>query len=240
MAAFSRPFHLMLLGGLFLWISPAGAEPGFHALARVTSDYLERGYSKSDDAPSAQLNLDFSRDDGLYAGAWLSQVDFGGADAEGIAYLGLRRPVADGWWVDLAFSQYAYDSDVFGHDGDYASLYASLNLRDRGSLGFGVSPDPYGLGHPVGHVQAEVRHAFTDALEVSAGIGFERAAPAYDYDNVYWDAGLTWFPGLCFAVDLRYHGARQVNERAHDDRPDGDIGDTAFRDRVVLAVSCGR
>lgn len=240
MAALSRPVGLALLGGLSLWIPAAGAEPGLHGLIRETSDYLHRGYSRSGNDPSVQLNVDFSRDDGLYAGGWLSEVDFGGADVEGIAYLGLRRPVLDGWWVDLSFSQYAYDTDVFGRAGDYAALYASLNLRDRGSLGFGFSPDPYGLGHPVGHVQAEARHPLTDALEVSAGAGFERAVSAYHYDNVYWDAGLTWFPGRCFAVDLRYHGARQVNARPHDDQPGGDLGDAAFRDRVVLSVSCGR
>jgi uncharacterized protein (TIGR02001 family) len=235
-----RGVRTLALCCLPLVAAPAGAEPGWHGLARVTSEYLDRGYSKSDGHPAPQLDLDWSRDDGLYGGGWLSKVDFGGADWEGIAYLGLRRPVSDAWWVDLSFSQYAYESRVFGRDGDYAALYASLNFRDRGSIGFGFAPDPYGLGHPVGHVDAEARHAFTDTLEGSASMGFERAASAYDYDNVYWNAGLTWFPGGCFALDLRVHGARQVDERPHDDHPAGDLGDAAFRDRVVLSLSCGR
>ncbi|HKY91974.1 MAG TPA: TorF family putative porin [Nevskiaceae bacterium] len=238
-ALFRRP-SLALLGGLWLLSPPAGAEPGLHGLVRTTSDYLVRGYSKSDDEAAVQANLDYSRADGLYLGGWLSQVDFGGAEVEGIAYLGVRRPLATGWWVDLSVSQYAYESTVFGRQGDYAALYASLSLRDRATVGFGFSPDPYGFGHPTGHVQVEGRHAFTDTLEASAGVGFERARAAYDYDNVYWEAGVSWFPGSCFAVDLRYHGARQVHERAHEDDPAGDIGDTAFRDRVVLSLSCGR
>ncbi len=43
----------------------------------VTSNYIWRGISQTDDAAAVSGGLDWSGASGLYAGTWVSNVDFG-------------------------------------------------------------------------------------------------------------------------------------------------------------------
>ncbi|MGK0299102.1 MAG: hypothetical protein ACI9XC_002730 [Gammaproteobacteria bacterium] len=59
----------------------------FSANVTLSSDYLFRGQSQTDNAPSIQGGFDYSNDLGFYIGAWASNISFAG----GIEIDGLRR-----------------------------------------------------------------------------------------------------------------------------------------------------
>ncbi|MGQ0697634.1 MAG: TorF family putative porin [Panacagrimonas sp.] len=216
------------------------AEPGWHGLAKLSSDYLVRSYSKSGDGPVLQTNIDFLARNGLYAGLWLSSVDFGGARAEAIAYAGRKHRFSDNYSADLSVAGYGYDREVFGRRADYAEVYSALHFRDRATLGLSLAPDAYGSGHTVTNAQLEWRLPLGEVIEGSLVAGYESAARAYHYDDIHWQAGLSWFASRHTTIELRYYGARRVNGKPYLDTEGGDLGDTTFDDRIVLSVSFGQ
>lgn len=62
-------------GALFAGVGVAQAEVTGNI--GVTSNYLWRGVTQSDDGPAVQGGLDYAHDSGLYVGTWASNVDFG-------------------------------------------------------------------------------------------------------------------------------------------------------------------
>ncbi len=55
------------------------ANAGFTLTPAVTTDYDFRGVSQSNESEEFQLGLNYSMENGVYLGAWGSQVDFGPA-----------------------------------------------------------------------------------------------------------------------------------------------------------------
>lgn len=234
---------LSLIGGLcsaLLGLAfPAAGDLGLNGSLRASSDYLQASYSKSGDHASVQANLDYLDRSGLYAGAWLSTIDFGGAALEGIAYAGGQRRLAPDWTADLALAGYVYDQRVFGRRADYGELNASLQYRDLATLSLSFAPDIYGLGHPVSNLGLQLGWPLSDVLRIVGGVGYQWAGSAYYYDNLLWRAGLVWALGRHWTVDLAYRGNRELHERAHAEPPDGSVADAAYTRRAVLAISYG-
>ncbi|TMP43217.1 TorF family putative porin, partial [Pseudoalteromonas sp. S1688] len=55
----------------------------------AASDYTFNGVSQTDNDPALQASLDYAYDNGVYAGVWASNVDFGDdTDFELDAYVG--------------------------------------------------------------------------------------------------------------------------------------------------------
>ena len=65
-------------------------ESPFSATFAVTTDYVFRGVSQTDNEPAFQAGASYSAPFGLYAGVWASNVDFGegGPDYEVDYYVG--------------------------------------------------------------------------------------------------------------------------------------------------------
>lgn len=217
----------------------ANAEAGLHGLVRLSSDYLASSYSKSNGQPSLQGNLDYLAANGLYAGGWLSQVDFGGAALEAIAYAGGHRRLSADWTGDLALAAYGYDQRVYGRNGHYGELYASLHYRDLASFSASQAVDVYGLGHPVTNLGIKLGWPLSDVLRLSLGGGYQWATGAYHYDNLLWNAGLSWYASPRCTLELSYRGSRERNEQPHSDPPGGSLSDLAYDDRLLLSLSYG-
>src|SRR3989344_808895 len=75
----------------------------------LTSDYVSRGVSYSDNDPAVQGGLDWSHGLGFYAGVWGSNVSFGTpAHVELDVYTGITRPMASGLGWDSGLAYYTY------------------------------------------------------------------------------------------------------------------------------------
>jgi uncharacterized protein (TIGR02001 family) len=123
-------------------------ESMFSWNAALTSDYVFRGVSQTDEDPALQGGFDLALAHGWYAGVWGSNVDFGdgGPDVEIDTYIGWNHDLTDEWNLDLMLNRYNYigEDDEFG-DGDYNELIGALAWSEIVTLTVGYTNDVYGL-----------------------------------------------------------------------------------------------
>lgn len=94
----------------------------------VVSDYLFRGVSQSSNA-AVQGGLDYSNDSGIYAGTWMSNIDFGG-QVETDLYAGYAGESGElGYDVGVLYYWYPDSGgDQTGSELDYAELTFGLSV----------------------------------------------------------------------------------------------------------------
>lgn len=92
------------------------AEPSFTANAGITSNYVFRGQTQSDDGIAAQGGIDYTHESEFYAGAWASTVD----GTDGNTGSGLEVDAYGGWahnWddfgLDIGYIIYEYTDSAF-------------------------------------------------------------------------------------------------------------------------------
>lgn len=94
----------------------------------LSSNYLWRGISQTQDATAVDGGIDYSHDSGFYAGFWSSNVDFGDdISFELDLYGGYSAELTEDISLDLGYLYYGYpdaDSDV-----DFGELYGSLSWQ---------------------------------------------------------------------------------------------------------------
>lgn len=104
----------------------------------VTSDYVFRGVSQSDENPAVQAGITYTSPVGIYVGVWASNVDFGagGPDIEVDGYVGYNTDLNDQWNLDVSVLRYAYfkADDDFG-DIDYNEYIAKLSYAATDTIG---------------------------------------------------------------------------------------------------------
>lgn len=78
----------------------------------VTSNYIWRGVTQTNDAAAVSGGVDWSGESGLYAGAWASNVDFGPGTSpyELDLYGGYAGEISD-FGYDVGLIYYTYDGD---------------------------------------------------------------------------------------------------------------------------------
>jgi len=209
-------------------LATAGAasaqEVDFSFNAAVTSDYVFRGASQSDENPVGQAGVDMTAG-GFYAGAWASMVDFGDTtDAEFDVYTGYRTE-ASGYALDFGIIGYVYAGD------DQSSDYDYLELKAAGSRAFGpatvgaavyYSPDFFGSADEEA-TYVEVNAAFSpiDKVTVSGAVGNQYLDVSDDY--LTWNLGATYAFTDHLALDVRYHDTDFDGSYLYDGRVNATI-----------------
>jgi uncharacterized protein (TIGR02001 family) len=208
-------------------------ESPFSWNAAITSDYVFRGVSQTDEEPALQLGFDFSFGSGFYVGAWGSNVDFGsgGPDIEIDTYIGWNYDLSDDWNFDVALNRYNYfgEDDDFG-DGDYNELLATLSYAETYNFNFGYTNDVYNLGESAFWYAVDGGWDIGNGFSLGAGVGLNTFDSSTGYqDYVDWTLSLGRDFGPVSAA-LSYHGTDSDGEDNF-----GDIAD----DRFVLTFSIG-
>jgi uncharacterized protein (TIGR02001 family) len=184
----------------------------FSTVLTFSSNYFYRGYSKSANSPTVRGNADYQFDFGYqsaYAGGWISRVDFADdaypdhADVEFYPYLGGDFKLGEDWRLDASVARYVYAGDLFGQSSDYNEYSLSLHFSDLVSFRFGYADNFYHRGHAAYDYEISGRYPVTETIEVSAGLGYNDAAPTLEYNSLYWNAGFTWYFEYG-SLDLRY------------------------------------
>jgi len=169
----------------------------------LTSDYVWRGVSQTDGSPAIQGGFDADLGNGLYAGVWGSNVDFGGEESMELdIYAGLNTSLA-GLDLDIGILHYAYPTSANGTD--FTEVYVGTTLalpligdvsvqqsfgldtgsEDTGDVNFG---DYTSVGFSLGD------HA---GFAVSAGLGYMNAEVGEDVTD--WKVSAS---KSMFGVDL--------------------------------------
>lgn len=121
-----------LASGLLGMAGAANAD-SFSSTVTAVSDYDFRGQSLSATDPALQASVDFASDSGFYAGAWVSNIDYGDAtdgDVELDLYAGWTGEFKEGLGWDAGIVWYTYpdssSSLTKGKIFDYPEIYASI------------------------------------------------------------------------------------------------------------------
>jgi uncharacterized protein (TIGR02001 family) len=186
---------------LVLAAAPAAAQtaPAFSYGAAVTSNYIFRGSTQSNDNPALQGYVEGAYRL-FYGGVWASTVDIDDDTVEFDLYAGVRPTFGD-VAVDVSYVRYLYDSS-----GDCCGEIAvglDYPMADLGTLGAKVWYDP--AADTVWAQAAAAVSIFGD-FEVGGTVGSDFGTLDLDErDKVAWDIGVGRGLGDHFDVGLRYY-----------------------------------
>ncbi|MBS0489079.1 MAG: porin [Proteobacteria bacterium] len=192
----------------------------------AATDYVWRGVSQTDESPQIYGGVDATVGM-VYAGTWLSNVDFGtgnDTDFELDLYAGIRPqlgPVA----LDLGIQYYGYINAPTGSDQDFVEFKLAGSVPvGPATVGAAVfwSDNFYGGTGNATYVELNGSSPIGEKFSVSGAVGHQDVD--YDGDYTTWNLGVGYALTDFLGVDLRYH---DTNEH--------DFGDL-YESRVVLGL----
>ncbi|MEL0631423.1 TorF family putative porin [Pseudoalteromonas carrageenovora] len=198
----------------------------------AASDYTFNGVTQTDNDPAIQGSLDYAFDNGVYAGVWASNVDFGDdTDFELDAYLGKYVQLNDNVSADYGIAYYTYQGN--NSDGNYAEAYTKFGYASeygQTELNFWYSWDYFGTG--AGHVISMIAHTFEIAPNHAIRASFD-ISNSLDGDKWAWDVNQKKsYKHYRLAYQTSYEGFG-IEIAAEDTSLDYDYAD----ERIVLAIS---
>ena len=162
LSIFSRANKASLGGLLFLLFTthaPSAFADGHspHSLSAnvtLTSDYVYRGISQTNEGPALQGGFDYSHESGFYLGVWASNLEFNGPtdndpSLEIDVYGGISGEFQNGIGWDVGALYYAYpdQNEDTANDYDFLEFYGSLSYAwdaVEADIGVAYSADFYG------------------------------------------------------------------------------------------------
>lgn len=171
-----------------------------------TNDYVFRGFSQTDESPAIQAGVDATVSNGVYIGAWISNVDFGDeTDAEIDVYGGYRTELA-GFAVDVGAVGYLYAGAPDQPEYDYVEFKAAAS-RAIGPVTAGAavfySPDFFGIDEDATYAEANLSFVPATNWTVSGAVGKQWLDITDDYTT--WNAGVSLALTEHVVVDARYY-----------------------------------
>lgn len=185
--------------------------------AAVTSDYVFRGFSQTDEEPALQGGVDATISS-FYVGGWASNVDFGDdTDAEIDIYGGYRAEAA-GFVFDVGVVGYFYTDAPSAADYDYVEFKAAAS-RAVGPVTAGVavyySDDFFGVDEEATYAELNASVTPADKWTLSAALGQQWLDVNDDYAT--WSLGAAYAFTDNLALDVRYHDT-EVDTPISDER----------------------
>ena len=174
----------------------------------ITSNYLAKGFTQTDDNPALQVWAEASFGLG-YVGFFASNTSFGGfKDIEYDLSFGVR-PTLGGVDLDIGYAQYLYRYDKT----DYGEFYikGTYDVSDTSYIGFKYYREVY-FDYDTFYVEGGLSDLGW-GLALSGGIGSDFGTRGLPEDAVYADIGLTKDISDHAAFDLRAHYSASEGNR---------------------------
>jgi uncharacterized protein (TIGR02001 family) len=178
---------------------PASAAEVWGGSLALTSDYVVRGISRSDNEPALQGDVHVATDRGLIAGVFVSseRVDPAaprGAEVAGFA--GLAWDLADSWRAKAVATYYLYPGSAAATRYRYAELSVDAAYADWLDLHFVHSSDAprytsaAGLrGARADSIDANLHTPWRRRCSATAGIGYASFGGPEGGGFAYWSVG---------------------------------------------------
>ena len=198
----------------------------------AASDYTFNGVSQTDNDPALQASLDYAFDNGVYAGVWASNVDFGDdTDFELDGYVGRYVQLNDKFSVDYGIAYYTYQGN--NSDGNYPEVYTKFGYASeygQTELNFWYSWDYFGTS--AGHVVSMIAHTYELAPNHAIRASFD-ISNSLDGEKWAWDVNQKKsYNHYRLAYQTSYEGFG-IEVAAENTSLDYDYAD----ERIVLAIS---
>lgn len=176
----------------------------------LTSDYVFRGISQSNEHAALQAGVRIDGDTGFYGSAWASRIDFASARAASaeIDYvIGLRRELGEDWTGDVNATWFTYAG---ASELNYLEWIATLTWRGSRWVNsrwvmLGVSRDVFATARNGVYAQAGMRIPLDDALRIELAGGYYWLDRVYARDYAHAQATLAWLPHPRVELKLTGH-----------------------------------
>lgn len=187
--------------------------------AALTTDYVWRGTSQSNEDPAVQAGFKASGAGGFYAQAWASSVDFAAsndADTEVDLIVGWAGNLSDTWAIDVNATHYRYPSTSV--DLDWTELNATLTWHGNYWLQVAHSNDALAGGEAGTYALAGARFPLSDTFRLEAAAGHYWLDPDSGYDDyAHVQFGAAWAFKAPFELRVTVHDTDSTAERVFGD-----------------------
>ncbi len=191
---------MLVASSAMAWESEDGQHSTSASVA-LTSDYVWRGLTQTDEEAAISGSFDYSHASGFYIGTWASNIDFGSeSSVEVDVYAGFGGDIADsGFSYDIGFLRYMYPSEG---DINWNEYYGSLSYSFL--TAFVGYTNEYGGSDNTDATYFDLSAAYD--IE-GTGISLAASVGRYDIDNA--DDYTNWKLGAStelagFGVDVTY------------------------------------
>ena len=189
----------------------------------VTSDYLVRGISRSDDRPALQLDLHYLDSSGFLADFFTSSTQIGPhakRDAELSAFLGYLRTIGSDWQGKVIAGNYSYPWNHAGSLYNYDEIDLEMDYRSWFRVILTYSPDTRRYYYDRGvvrvgaeAVEADVQRPVLGKLSAIAGVGYYQLSGAGAVGYAYGSIGAAYdLAPLAFALSYIRAGGEANGE----------------------------
>jgi len=192
---------LLVLG---LGSGTAMAEPKVSGNLGLTSDYLFRGISQTDEGMALQGGLTLTGDTGFYLSAWGSNINFGQGSMELDVLAGWTGQLSEEWTTDIGVMQYRYpNGDNATDQFNFVEFYSKL-IYGGMTFGLAYSSDYFGTDvDKYYYLSGDYNYILSDSfsLQFHAGLNqfedntqystFLAAGPVGGDSYIDWSVGVT-------------------------------------------------
>jgi uncharacterized protein (TIGR02001 family) len=188
-----------LMAAAALAAVPSQAAASWHATVTVATDYLFRGFSRSDTDTALQAGLRYRHSTGFSAGLWGSTVQFA---ADGSAanerrvevhgFAGYSAPLTEDWSLSAFLLRYEYPGASAEVDESYSEAEVSLAYRGLLQASLAYTPDVLASGFRGLFVELSGRYPLPHLVDLSGGIGRAELDTPFDASYTYGHLGVGW------------------------------------------------
>lgn len=225
---------LLATSSAMAWESADGQHSTSASVA-LSTDYVWRGYSQTDNDPAISGEFDYSHSSGLYLGTWASNVSFAtDADIEIDIYGGIAGELDNGLGWDVGVLRYLYPGtkDSVSGNLDWNEYHLALNYSFV-SASVNYSSDVYNSNETGVYYTLGADYDLPMGVALSAGVGY------YDYNKKVFGAGspdsaTDYHIGVSkdfagFGFDLTYTDSNNKGEKLY--------GNNVADGRLIFTIS---
>lgn len=184
--------------------TPSIAADSWGGSIDLTSDYLVRGISRTDDQAALQLDLHYAHSSGFMAGLFASNSRMDRAeprDVELSGFLGWGWNISPDWHTKVTVSHYAYPWNRRGSGYDYDEVDVDVGYQAWLHVNLEYSPNsprfipkPYAdlVGETQKSAEINLQRQIWRKLSLIGGIGYSFLDGAQSEGYTYWSAGAAY------------------------------------------------
>lgn len=197
----------------------------------LSSEYVFRGISQSDEDPALSGGFDYGFDNGVYLGTWASNVDFGDDTSTEIdLYVGYAFDLTDSINLDLSAVYFVFPDET--DELNYSEYIATLGIGNA-AFGLVLSPDYLGSDAAAAVLSADYSFGLTKALSLDLHVGY---TVSDDEDDLSFEEDDDDYVNYSVGLSAPFKGV-DLSLVFHDtDIDSGDLEDLAD-ERLVFSIS---
>ena len=192
--------------------TPALAEGEWSGNVTLTTDYVFRGITQTNEGPAVQGGFDWASDS-LYVGTWAWAIDYDNGTSAEVDFYGGFTPTVGVFDLDIGAIYYYYPDAPDDPEQNFFEVYAggSTTIGEFLDVGASVAYSPefygetgqafyyaasagiplgefFGIDATVGYSSGDEDEGFTDYVDYS--IGLTTSFEGFDFDARYIDTDL--------------------------------------------------